>query len=179
MSRYENMNLPVTTGVTVQLANGGVSTKGTKGELSFHVPAGVKVVQDGTNLKVQSEPNVAVNTSALIGLTFRMIQNMMKGVSDGFTKELELNGVGYKMALKGTTLNMQLGYSHEVNYELPKGVAAALKGNRVTLTGVDKQLVGQVADNIRAFRPVEPYKAKGFKYSDEVVIRKAGKSGAK
>lgn len=179
MSRYSKKPLPIISGVQVTLAGSKVTVKGSKGELVINANPAVKVSQTGEILQVQPGSDDKAPQGNLVGLTYRLIQNMMKGVTEGFTKELDLNGVGYRMNLKGTVLNMQIGLSHEVNYDIPKGITVAVKGNRVSVTGVDKQLVGQVADNIRAFKPVEPYKAKGFKYVNEVVIRKAGKSGAK
>lgn len=177
MSRYQNKPLPVLTGIQVTMKDGLVTLKGAKGELQYQCPAHTKVTQDGSVLKVAAEGDVKAGN--LVGLTYRMLQNMMKGVTDGFMKELDLTGVGYRMAMKGQVLNLQLGFSHEINYEIPKGIAIEIKQSRISIKGSDKQLVGQVADKIRAFRPVEPYKGKGFKYSDEQVRRKAGKSGAK
>lgn len=177
MSRYQNKPLPVLANIQVTLKDGLVVLKGTKGELQYRCPENTHVVQEGQVLKVAATPDT--KAGHLVGLTFRMLQNMMKGVTDGFLKELELNGVGYRMAMKGQVLNLQLGYSHEINFDIPKGIQIEIKANRISIRGSDKQLVGQVADKIRGFRPVEPYKGKGFKYVDEKVRRKAGKSGAK
>lgn len=112
------------------------------------------------------------------GTTARLIANMIEGVSNGFTKKLELNGVGYRMAVKGKTLDFALGFSHPVELPIPEGLEAAVEGNTLSISGIDKQAVGQFAAEIRSLRPVEPYKGKGFKYEDEIVRRKEGKKAA-
>jgi len=178
MSRYENKPLAVLPAVQVSLKDRDVVVKGAKGESTFRCPENTKVTQAAGVLKVEREDKNK-STGSLVGLTYRMLQNMIEGVTTGFQKDLDLTGVGYRMAMKGQILNLQLGFSHDINFEIPKGIQIELKPNHVTIRGTDKQLVGQVADKIRGFRPVEPYKGKGFKYSDEVVRRKAGKSGAK
>jgi large subunit ribosomal protein L6 len=137
----------------------------------------VTVEVDGSVIRV-SRKDDSREARSLHGLTRTLISNMVKGVSEGFSKRLEIVGVGYRAEVKGTSLNLSLGYSHPINYELPKGVTASVeKQTSVILKGADKQLVGQVAAEIRGFRPPEPYKGKGIKYADEVIRRKAGKAG--
>lgn len=177
MSRFQNIPLPLPAGVTVSVAGSNIKVKGAKGELSLIAPAPVAVQVESNQVKVTVPDKTADGIK--VGLVWRLIRNMMKGVVDGYEKTLELNGVGYRMALKGDVLNMQVGFAHDVDYKIPVGIAATIKQNRISIAGIDKQLVGQVADQIRAVKPAEPYKGKGFKYTDETVRRKAGKSGAK
>ena len=178
MSRIGKQPVVVPEKVQVALDGANINVKGPKGELSFEHHPGVTVAQEGTEIIVKPVDDSNKNR-ALWGLTRTLIFNMVTGVTDGFTKGLEFNGVGYKAAVSGSTLTLNLGYSHPINYELPEGVSAKVEKNTITISGINKELVGFAAAKIRSFRPPEPYKGKGIKYSDEVIIRKAGKTGAK
>jgi large subunit ribosomal protein L6 len=136
-------------------------------------------VTDG-NIVVSPEATSGKKGKALYGLTRTLINNMVVGVTNGYTKVLEISGVGYRADVRGNTLHLSLGYSHPIEYKLPKGIEAAVdKQNRITLTGIDKELLGMTAASIRDFRRCEPYKGKGIRYADEVVRRKVGKAGVK
>jgi len=166
-------------GVTLTITPSLVTVKGPKGELKQALHPLVKVEQVDQTLMV-SVKNPDVKTQrALWGLFVRLINNMMLGVTAGFSKQLEINGVGYKVALSGRQLNLELGFSHPVEFVLPAGIDAVVEKNLVTLSGIDKQLVGETAARFRRLRPPEPYKGKGIKYVDEVIIKKAGKTAAK
>lgn len=179
MSRFEKMPLKIKDGVEIRLSDGKVCVKGKNGENEFVIPKEVDVKKEDEVLRVKPKTGASKEKS-FVGLTWRLIENMMIGVTDGFSKELVLTGVGYRMNLKGNTINFQLGFSHDVSYPLPEGVKAEIdpKANSIKISGHDKQLVGSVADKIKMFRPIEPYKGKGFKFKDEYVIRKAGKTNA-
>lgn len=180
MSRYHKMLLSVPNGVDVKFEEDSsvFLVKGPKGELSFTLVPHVLIKKESGGLRVVLRDESSRLTQ-FVGLTFRMIQNMFLGVTSGFEKVLEFNGVGYRMAVKGEILNMQLGYSHDINYPIPKGVELEVKDQKLTVKGVDKELVGRVADEIKRYRPVEPYKGKGIRYAGQRVIRKAGKSSKK
>ena len=178
MSRIGKQPVVVPEKVQVALDGAKINVKGPKGELNFEHHPGVTVAQEGTEIIVKPVDDSNKNR-ALWGLTRTLIFNMVTGVTDGFEKGLEFNGVGYKAAVSGSTLTLNLGYSHPINYELPEGVSAKVEKNTITVSGINKELVGFAAAKIRSFRPPEPYKGKGIKYSDEVIIRKAGKTGAK
>jgi large subunit ribosomal protein L6 len=178
MSRIGKQPVAVPDKVNVTIANRVIDVKGHKGNLTFTHHEGVTVTQEDKNLVVK--PVDASNKNrALWGLTRTLVNNMMVGVTDGFTKSLEFNGVGYKAVVKGRVLTLNLGYSHPIDYELPEGVDAKVTKNVIEVSGSNKELVGFAAAKIRSFRKPEPYKGKGIKYSDEVIIRKAGKTGAK
>lgn len=176
MSRIGKKIITIPAGVTVTVKDRLVTVKGPKGELAFtHVP-GFSITQEGDVLQVVSATtDPSKDETALWGTTRALIQNMVTGVTQGYTQALEIHGVGFKMALQGSTLTLNVGFSHPVKYELPKGIAAAVEKNVLTLSGIDKQLLGQVAAEIRGIKPPEPYKGKGIKYSDEVIRRKVGK----
>lgn len=177
MSRIGKLPITVPEKVQVKLGEENfISVKGPKGELSFNFPKGVVFTQEKAELKVTVESDKEKN---LWGLSRTLLFNMVTGVTDGFTKDLEFNGVGYKAVAKGKTLTLNLGYSHPIDYELPEGIEAAVKGNKISISGCNKETVGRVAAKVRSFRPPEPYKGKGIKYADEVIIRKAGKTGGK
>lgn len=180
MSRVGKMTIKVPTGVKVEVKGSAVRVEGPKGKLSHTLPAGITVKVEGGAVNIVKDNNVP-NASALHGLTRTLVHNMVHGVSQGFTRELEIVGVGYRAQTKGNVLNMTLGYSHPVDYKLPEGIQAKVDGNtKVTISGADKMLVGLVAAKIRSFKAPEPYQGKGIKYSDEVIIRKQGKAaGAK
>jgi large subunit ribosomal protein L6 len=179
MSRVGKVPVKVQTGVKVEIKDGLIRVEGPKGKLSHKLADGVVAkVENGQVLVTRSEQQGA---SALHGLTRTLIQNMMHGVHSGFSKELDVVGVGYRAAVKGTTLTLTVGYSHAIDYELPQGITAKVENNtHIVVTGADKMLVGLVAAKIRSFKKPEPYQGKGIKYTDEHIIRKQGKAaGAK
>jgi large subunit ribosomal protein L6 len=175
MSRIGRKPIAVPEAVTVEVAPGRVAVKGPKGELAQTLSAEMKVEQqDGT--VVVSRPTDRGEHRALHGLTRSLIANMVEGVVDGFEKRLEIQGVGYRAALKGKNLELALGYSHPVSIEAPEGIEFEVpQPTEIIVRGIDKQLVGQVAADIRKRRPPEPYKGKGIRYRDEHVMRKVGK----
>jgi len=175
MSRIGRKPIAVPDSVTVELAPGRVAVKGPKGELEQSLAAEMKVEQDNGTVTV-SRPTDRGEHRALHGLTRSLIANMVEGVVDGFEKRLEIQGVGYRAQLKGKVLEMALGYSHPVSIEPPQGIEFEVpQPTEVIVRGIDKQLVGQVAADIRKRRPPEPYKGKGIRYRDEHVARKVGK----
>ena len=178
MSRIGKQPVVVPDKVNVTINDRVIDVKGPKGNLTFTHHVGVTVTQDDKTLVVKPVDDSNKNR-ALWGLTRTLVNNMMVGVTDGFTKNLEFNGVGYKAAVSGRILTLNLGYSHPINYELPEGVDVKVTKNVIEVSGNNKELVGFAAAKIRSFRKPEPYKGKGIKYSDEVIIRKAGKTGAK
>jgi large subunit ribosomal protein L6 len=176
MSRLGKNPIAIPSGVTVKVADGLVTVKGPKTELKFkpHQNAIVEVV--GNEIKVTVKSPEEKFDRSLWGLTHKIMINMLAGVTTGFTKQLELVGVGFKVAVAGSKINMDLGFSHPVVFELPKGIEAKAEKNILTLSGADKQTVGQVAAQIRKLRKPEPYKGKGIRYVGEVVRQKAGKA---
>ncbi len=175
MSRIGRKPVAVPDSVTVEIAPGSVAVKGPKGELTQSLAADMKVVQEDGNVTV-SRPTDRGEHRALHGLTRSLIANMVEGVTDGFEKKLEIQGVGYRAQLKGKSLELALGYSHPVSIEPPEGIEFEVpQQTEIIVRGIDKQLVGQVAADIRKRRPPEPYKGKGIRYSDEHVMRKVGK----
>lgn len=177
MSRIGKQPIEVPSGVTVSLSGNTVSVKGGKGLLELDIRDEVKVKVDGSTVNV-TRADDSRTARSLHGLTRSLVANMVKGVSDGFEKNLEIIGVGYKADIKGDVLTMTLGYSHVIPYKLPKGITAKVdKNTNVNISGADKQVVGQVAAELRALRPPEPYKGKGVKYEGEHIKRKAGKAG--
>lgn len=179
MSRIGKKPVIIPAGVKVALTGTNFTVQGPNGKLSRELSNGVNVVIEADQIVV--EPGqCAVNAGALHGLTRTLIANMIEGVTKGFTKVLEINGVGYRADVKGTILNLSLGYSHPIDYPLPAGITAEVeKQTKITLKGIDKELMGATAAKIRSFRGPEPYKGKGIKYADERIIRKAGKTGKK
>jgi large subunit ribosomal protein L6 len=163
--------------VTLAQKPGSISVKGPKGELTKAMPTGISVKIEGDKLTVLRVDDERQNR-AKHGLMRAHLANMVKGVTDGWTRELEINGVGYRAEVAGDTINMALGYSHPVVFKLPKGVTAKVEKNRVTLASADRDLVGQIAAKLRELRPPEPYKGKGVKYAEEVIKKKVGKAGA-
>lgn len=179
MSRVGKRPVTLPEKVTVAVKDGAVQVKGPKGELKYEIVAGIKVEQKGTEVIISPVKEGGATISAKWGLVRALVQNMVTGVSKGFERELEFNGVGYKAAVAGNILNLSLGYSHKIDFPLPKGVSATVNQNKIILSGCDRELLGHTAAKIRAFRAPEPYKGKGIKYMEEVIIRKAGKTGAK
>ncbi|AEM68552.1 50S ribosomal protein L6 [Mycoplasma putrefaciens] len=180
MSRIGNRILNIPNGVEVMItADNTVTVKGTEGTLSKQFSPLIKI-QVADNTVLTKRVNEQKHTKQLHGTTNSLLQAMIIGVSEGFKKELTITGVGYKAAVNGQKLNLNLGYSHPIEYIIPDGVnIQAPKVTELIITGIDKQLVGEVAANIRAYRKPEPYKAKGIKYKDEIIIRKEGKAAGK
>ncbi len=178
MSRIGRMPIPVPAGVKVEIDGQQVTVKGPKGELKHTLNPGIKAVLAGNALHVQREGD-APQLRALHGLNRALLNNMVLGVSQGFQKTLEVSGTGYRVELQGKVLVMSLGFSHEVRVNPPDGITFEVnpKAGSITVKGADKALVGKVAAEIRAWRPVEPYLGKGIRYSNEIVRRKAGKAG--
>jgi len=179
MSRLGKLPIIIPTGVTVNVTDALVTFKGPKGELTLKRNSIIDAKLVDNEIKVFPYDKEAKNASAMWGLMWSLTRNCVIGVSEGFTKKLEINGVGYKAAVAGRQLNLSLGYSHPIEFKLPEGITATVEANTISLFGADKALVGETAAQIRKLRKPEPYKGKGVKYSDEVIRRKAGKSAAK
>lgn len=175
MSRVGKKPVVIPQGVTVELKENTLTVKGPKGSLKLEVHPKVQVVIADNELTVNVAKQDNKKERALWGLFRALIQNLVDGVTKGFEKKLEVNGVGFKVALQGTKLVMALGFSHPVEVEIPQDITAAVEKNVITISGSDKQRVGQFAAEIRELKKPEPYKGKGIKYSDEVILRKAGK----
>ena len=180
MSRIGRMPIAVPAGVTVEIAeNNKVTVKGPKGTLERVLPAEMDIKMEGSEIVV-SRPNDLKKMKSLHGLTRTLIHNMVIGVTEGYEKKLEINGVGYRAQKQGKKLTLSLGYSHPVEMEDPEGLETVLEGqNKITVKGIDKEKVGQYAAEIRDKRRPEPYKGKGIKYADETIRRKVGKTGKK
>ena len=180
MSRIGRMPITVPAGVTVTVAEGNVVTvKGPKGELTRAMRPEMMIKQEGNTITVERPSDDKLHRS-LHGLTRTLLSNMVTGVTEGFKKELDVNGVGYRVAKEGKNLVMNLGFSHQVNIPEIEGITIAVPApNKIVINGCDKQAVGQFAAEVREKRPPEPYKGKGIKYADEVIRRKVGKTGAK
>ena len=175
MSRIGRKPIPVPSGVEIQIEPELVTVKGPKGELSERIPRDITVVQEGEELLV-TRPTDRGEHRSLHGLTRSLVANMVEGVTDGFEKTLEIQGVGYRAALKGSDLTLALGYSHPVEIPAPDGISFDVpQPTSVIVKGISKQLVGETAAKIRKSRPPEPYKGKGIRYEGEYVIRKVGK----
>jgi large subunit ribosomal protein L6 len=169
------MPIPVPDGVSVQIAPGSVSVTGPRGSLSERISPDISVVQEGATLVV-TRPTDRSQHRALHGLTRTLVANMVTGVTQGFSKRLEIQGVGYRAALRGSDLEMQLGFSHPVSVKAPEGISFEVpQPTQIIVSGSSKQQVGEVAARIRKWRPPEPYKGKGVRYAGEQVIRKVGK----
>jgi large subunit ribosomal protein L6 len=177
MSRIGRLPIEIPAGVDVKIDGSAVNVKGPKGELSLVVASPIEVSLEGSHVVVSRPDDERVSRS-LHGLTRSLIANQILGVTQGFTKGLEVVGTGYRVAAKGSSIEFALGYSHSITVDPPAGISFTVEGNnRVIVNGIDKQAVGEVAANIRKLRKPEPYKGKGVRYVDEVVRRKAGKSG--
>ena len=179
MSRIGRMPIAIPDGVTVTIAeNNQVTVKGPKGTLERVFPAEMDIKQEGSEIIV-TRPNDLKKMKSLHGLTRTLIHNMVVGVTAGYEKTLEVNGVGYRASKSGNKLTLNLGYSHPVEMSDPEGLEAVVDGNKIIVKGIDKEKVGQYAAEIRDKRRPEPYKGKGIKYADEVIRRKVGKTGKK
>ena len=179
MSRIGRMPVAIPAGVTVEIAEGNkVTVKGPKGTLVRELPHDMEIIIEDGHVIV-SRPNDLKRMKSLHGLTRTLIHNMTIGVSEGYTKTLEVNGVGYRAAKAGKKLTLNLGYSHPVEMEDPEGIETKVDGNKIVVSGISKEKVGQYAAEIRDKRRPEPYKGKGIKYADEVIRRKVGKTGKK
>ena len=180
MSRIGRMPITVPAGVTVNVAEGNVVTvKGPKGELTKALRPEMILKQEGSTITVERPSDAKLHRS-LHGLTRTLLHNMVVGVTEGFKKELDVNGVGYRVAMEGSKLVMNLGFSHQVTVEEIEGITIEVpSANKIVISGTDKQKVGQFAAEVREKRPPEPYKGKGIKYTDEVIRRKEGKTGVK
>ena len=179
MSRIGRMPIAIPAGVTVDIAeNNKVTVKGPKGTLERVLPNEMEIKLEGAEVVV-SRPNDLKKMKSLHGLTRTLINNMVVGVTEGYAKKLEVNGVGYRAAKAGKKLTLSLGYSHPVEMEDPEGIETVVEGNIITVKGIDKEKVGQFAAEIRDKRRSEPYKGKGIKYADETIRRKVGKTGKK
>ncbi|PLX85890.1 MAG: 50S ribosomal protein L6 [Desulfuromonas sp.] len=177
MSRIGKLPVVIPSGVKVTMNGSQIDVQGPKGKLSQSLPETIPVAVEAEQIVV-SRPSDDKADRALHGLVRSLINNMVIGVTEGFSKGLEINGVGYRAEIKGSTLTMALGYSHPVVYELPAGIEVEVdKQTKLLVKGIDKQLVGSAAAKIRSFRKPEPYKGKGIKYADEHIVRKAGKTG--
>ncbi len=179
MSRIGRMPIAVPAGVTVDIAeNNHVTVKGPKGTLERTLPSEMEIKSEDSQIVV-TRPNDLKRMKSLHGLTRTLINNMVVGVTEGYTKVLEVNGVGYRASKSGNKLTLNLGYSHPVEMIDPEGLEAVVEDNKITVKGIDKEKVGQYAAEIRDKRRPEPYKGKGIKYADEVIRRKVGKTGKK
>ena len=179
MSRLGKLGIKIPSGTEAKIEGKNIKVKGPKGELQTTLIKEAKVeIVDGEILVKVSNPENK-KERALWGLYRALINNMVVGVNSGFDKKLEMKGVGYKMAVSGNKINFSLGFSHPIEFPLPQGIYASVDGNSLTISGIDKQLVGEISAQIRKLRSPEPYKGKGIKYSDEVIRRKAGKAAAK
>ncbi len=179
MSRVGRMPIAIPAGVTVDIAeNNHVTVKGPKGTLERTLPSEMEITKEGEEIIVK-RPNDLKRMKSLHGLTRTLISNMVIGVTDGYQKVLEVNGVGFRAAKQGKKLTLNLGFSHPVEMEDPEGIETTVENNIITVKGIDKERVGQFAAEIRDKKRPEPYKGKGIKYSDEVIRRKVGKTGKK
>jgi large subunit ribosomal protein L6 len=177
MSRIGRLPVSLPSGVTVKVIDHEIAVKGPKGELKLHYVEPISVTVDGAVVTV-ARPNEAKRSRQLHGLTRTLIANMVEGVTKGFSKNLEIQGVGYRAQMQGRKLGLQLGFSHPVAFEPPQGIEIKVEGtNKIQISGADKQQVGQTAAQIRSIRPPEPYKGKGIRYEGERVRRKLGKAG--
>ncbi len=178
MSRIGKNPVKIASGVKIDYKGQVIKVEGPKGKLSYTLPEGLTLKVEATQIIVVKDENFP-KSDALQGSTRAQIHNMVHGVSEGFVRELDIVGVGYRAAAKGKQLSLTVGFSHPVDFDLPEGITAKVENNtHVVLNGADKILIGMVADNIRGIRPPEPYQGKGIKYTNERIIRKAGKAAA-
>jgi large subunit ribosomal protein L6 len=176
MSRVGKLPIAIPSGVTITIDDNEITVAGGKGTLKQFTMPDITVKQEGAEvivIRANDDPKIR----AKHGLMRALVNNMVNGVSEGFSKKLEINGVGYRVAQQGTDLKLNLGFSHDVIYKVPAGITTAIEQNTITVSGISRQQVGQVAAEIRALKKPEPYKGKGIKYAGERLIRKSGKSG--
>lgn len=178
MSRLGKIPIKLVDGLSAKYEANVLNIKSAKGELSLKIDPIVNLELAETEIKL-SVNDMSKKSKSFWGLYHALVKNMVIGLSEGFEKKLEINGVGYRAALAGNTLKLNLGFSHPIDFELPEKIEAKVEGNTITLSSIDKDLLGRVANKIRSFRPPEPYKGKGIKYSDEIIRRKAGKTASK
>lgn len=176
MSRVGKSPITIPSGVTIEITPDVITVSGSKGSLTQPTLEDITVTQEGEIITV-TRANDMPKIRAKHGLMRALLQNMVTGVSQGFSKQLEINGVGYRVAMAGADLKFNIGLSHDVTYKIPAGVTATIEQNVITVSGIDRQQVGQVAAEIRSLKKPEPYKGKGIKYVGERIIRKSGKSG--
>lgn len=176
MSRVGNNPIPIPEKTKVSIKNGTVTVQGEKGTLTRSIHPAVGLTIGDEDIRVAPKKNDREGRS-LQGLTRSLVANMVTGVNQGFERVLEINGIGYRAAMNGKKIDLTLGYSHPIQFNLPEGVSASVEGNRIKLSGIDKEKLGQTAAAIRRLRPPEPYKGKGIKYIEEHIQRKAGKTG--
>ena len=176
MSRIGKLPITVPSGVEVAINGSDVSVKGPKGELGMSIDGPIEAKLEESTITV-IRPDEERESRSLHGLTRTLINNMIVGVTEGYSKKLELHGTGYRVVAKGNDIELQLGFSHSIDVAAPEGITFAVEGSTVTVSGIDKQLVGETAANIRKLRITEPYKAKGIRYEGETIRRKAGKAG--
>jgi len=176
MSRVGKKPLSIPAGVDIKIDGSTVRVKGPKGELVLTKHDRVTVTADNGMVVVTVMDENYVKDRALWGLTRRLVENMIIGVTKGYQKQLEVNGIGYKVSVQGKILKLDVGYSHDVDFVIPEGLTITAEKNVITVAGIDKQQVGEIASQIRRVRKPEPYKGKGIKYMDEVIVRKAGKA---
>ena len=180
MSRIGRVPVPVPTGVDVNISGPVVTVKGPKGTLTHTIPAPIEVARDEAGALVVTRPDDERASRSLHGLTRTLLSNLVTGVTEGYVKKLEIVGTGYRVVAKGSNLEFALGYSHSITIEPPDGVTFRVEApNRFSVSGIDKQQVGEVAANLRKLRKPDPYKGKGVRYAGEVVKRKVGKAGKK
>jgi large subunit ribosomal protein L6 len=177
MSRVGRKIIPLPKGVQLTVKEGSLAVKGPKGELKRLLPPHVSVTTDATGATVSRDSD-SKEARSCHGLARALINNMVQGVTSGFERKLEVNGVGYRFEVAGEKLTMALGFSHPVVFQLPKGVTAKVDKNTLILAGIDREVLGQTAAKVRSFKPPEPYKGKGIKYVEETIKRKVGKTGA-
>ena len=176
MSRIGKLPIAIPSGVTITVDPNEITVVGPKGTLKQFTMPGISVTLEENQLIVSRVSDEQQNR-AKHGLMRTLLNNMVLGVTQGFSKKLEINGVGYRAAMQGTGIKLNLGFSHDVIFPLPQGISAVIEQNVITVSGIDKQQVGQIAAEIRALKKPEPYKGKGIKYADERIVRKSGKSG--
>jgi large subunit ribosomal protein L6 len=178
MSRIGKLPIKLPPELNVVVDNRTITVQGPKGTLEYNMKKNITVTQVEDELRITLD-KIDENTSKFYGLTRTLIDNMVQGVSKGYEKKLEINGVGFRANIANSAINFSLGYSHQITYELPEDIKAQIEGNIITISGIDKQKVGQVAADIRELRKPEPYQGKGIKYVDERIRRKAGKTTSK
>lgn len=179
MSRLGKLPIKLNNNTQARIEKGFLTVKGPKGELTQKIHPLINISVGEGELIVSIKEGVSKKDRALWGLFWSLTKNMAKGVTEGFSKKLELKGVGYKVAIAGQKITLNVGFSHPVEFILPKGITGKVEANTITIEGIDKQLVGEISAQIRKIKKPEPYKGKGIKYSDEVIIRKEGKTSAK